>query len=227
MYGLFHYFRRRRQMIFYKLMKPLEYERILDVGGDHWFWSAVRHKSHITLLNLFIPEETYDTKQFSYVLGDGRQIPYPDKEFDVVFSNSTIEHVGTFEDQRKFASEIRRTGRRYWVQTPNKWFFMEPHLITPFIHYLPRGLQRKLLQYFTIWGIVAKPSKEEINDFFANTRLLTRKEMKHLFPDGFLYEERFLFFAKSFIAYKASDDKEEIQQNRQHDEILNRTEDGR
>lgn len=191
--------------MFYRLMKPLDHERILDVGGDHWFWDAATEcRSQVICLNVYIPEVVYDTKRFSYIQGDGRQLPCSDKEYDIVFSNSTIEHVGTFDDQHKFAGEIRRSGKRYWVQTPNKWFFMEPHLITPLIHYLPQRLQKKLIRHFTIWGLVTKPSKEQINNFVASIRLLTRKEMKRLFPDASLYEERFLFFVKSFVAYKAS-----------------------
>lgn len=208
LYNFFRpYFQRKRQQMFYRLMKPLDRERILDVGGDHWFWSVAREcKLQVTCLNRYIPQETYDTKRFSYVQGDGRQLPYSNKEYDIVFSNSTIEHVGTFDNQQKFASEIRRAGKRYWVQTPNKWFFMEPHLITPLIHYLPKRLQEKLIRHFTVWGLVTKPSKEQITNFLASIRLLTRKDMKRLFPDGSLYEERFLFFVKSFVAYKASDD---------------------
>lgn len=208
-YNLFRpHFQRKRQQMFYRLMKPLDHERILDVGGDHWFWSApTQSRLQVTCLNRYIPQEAYDTRQFSYIKGDGRQLPYSDKEYDIVFSNSTIEHVGTFDDQRKFASEIRRTGKRYWVQTPNKWFFMEPHFITPFIHYLPKRFQEKLIRRFTVWGLVTKPSKEQITNFLSSIRLLTRKEMQRLFPDGSLYEERFLFFVKSFVVYKASDNE--------------------
>ena len=201
------HFRRGRRRLFYGLMQPQEHERILDVGGDHWFWASMGCRSAVTCLNPRVPDEPYDLKRFSYVRGDGRRIPYPDNEFDIVFSNSTIEHVGTFQDQIQFASEIRRTGRRYWVQTPNRWFFIEPHMITPFIHFLPVNWQGKLLRYVTIWGLVAKPSKEQINDFLNSTRLLTRSEMVQLFPDGTLLVERFLGFAKSFVIYKPFSDK--------------------
>lgn len=80
--------------------------------------------------------------QFSYVQGDGRNLPYTNNEFDIVFSNSVIEHVGTFEDQKRFAEEIRRVAKSYWVQTPNRHFPVETHLIAPFIHFLPRNFQK-------------------------------------------------------------------------------------
>lgn len=158
--------------------------------------------SLITCLNLDVPETTYDTAKFSYVRGDGRCLPFGEQTFDIVFSNSVIEHVDSFDEQRKFAEEIRRVGRTYWVQTPNKWFFIEPHLITPFIHYLPLGLQKKLLRYFTIWGLVTKPSRDQIDIFLRTTRLLTEKELKQFFPDGTLYREKFFLFTKSFVVYK-------------------------
>lgn len=197
------YFLRRRREVFNAFINPSENDRILDVGGDYSFWLVMECKAHVTLLNLFIPQGLdYDKSKFSYVLGDGRNLPYQDKEYDITFSNSTIEHVGTFEQQGKFASEIRRTGKRYWVQTPNRWFFMEPHLITPLFHYLPRSWQRKLMRHFTVWGLITRPSKKQIDDFLSNTRLLTRKEMEVLFPGAHIHEEKFLFFVKSFVAYK-------------------------
>ena len=116
-----------------------------------------------------------------------------------------IEHVGNFDEQRKFSEEIRRVGKAYWVQTPNRWFFVEPHLMTPLIHYLSQGLQKKLLRYFTIWGLVTKPSRDQIDIFLRTTRLLTEKELKQLFPDGTFYREKFFGFTKSFVVYKTDD----------------------
>lgn len=203
-YNLFiPHFRRRRNALFHKIMRPEATNEILDVGGYHWFWSSMNCPSRITCLNLEVPETAYDTAKFSYVRGDGRCLPFGEKAFDIVFSNSVIEHVGSLDDQRKFAEEIRRVGKKYWVQTPNKWFFVEPHLITPWIHYLPPGLQKKLVRYFTIWGLVTKPSRDQVDRFLATTRLLTGKELKRLFPDGKIYRERFLLFTKSFVVYRA------------------------
>ncbi len=79
---------------------------------------------------------------------------------------------------------------------------MEPHLITPFIHYLPKRTQRRLIRYVTVWGLIAKPSGEQIENFLRGTRLLTRREMKTLFPDGELHIERFMGLSKSFVVYR-------------------------
>lgn len=49
-------------------------------------------------------------------------LQFKEKEFDLVFSNSVIEHVGGFQDQMKAANEIRRVGKNYFIQTPNKYF---------------------------------------------------------------------------------------------------------
>jgi len=60
------------------------------------------------------------------VVGDGRYLPFRDGSFDIVFSNSVIEHISSPEDQQRFADEVRRTGRAYWVQTPDYRFPIEP-----------------------------------------------------------------------------------------------------
>ncbi len=56
-------------------------------------------------------------------------------------------------------------GIRYYVQTPNRWLPVEPHLITLFIHYLPKSLQRRLLRNFTIWGLVTRSTVWECENF--------------------------------------------------------------
>ena len=157
----------------------------------------------ITCFNLRIPELTSPPPvQFTYVQGDGRQLPYDEAEYDIVFSNSVIEHLSTYENQKQFAREIRRTGKSYWVQTPNRWFFVEPHLITPFIHYFPKSIQKHLLRWLTVWGLIARPTKAHVEGFLEEVRLLRESEMKQLFPDATIYIERFLGVKKSFIAVK-------------------------
>jgi len=138
----------------------------------------------------------------SCVVGDGCCLPFKDNAFDVVFSNSVIEHVSNWDNQRKFAREVARVGRSYYVQTPNRWFFVEPHLITPFIHFFPRSWQRRLLRNFTLWGLMTRPTAAQCEAFFREIRLLTEVEMKTLFPDAKIAKETIAGFSKSFMALK-------------------------
>ncbi len=99
------------------------------------------------------------------VKGDGRKLEFDDSEFDIVFSNSVIEHVGSFEDQKKICEEILRVGKKFWVQTPSKSFFFEPHFLFPFFHWFPISI-RKIIVYITPWYLISKPNKDKIEVVF-------------------------------------------------------------
>jgi hypothetical protein len=91
-------------------------------------------------------------------------------------------------------------GRRYYVQTPSRWFPIEPHLMTPLIHYLPRRIQRKLLRNFTVWGVLVRPTPEGCDAFLRDIRLMTAGELRRLFPAAEIWRERALGLVKSLIA---------------------------
>ncbi len=167
-------------------------------GGFNW--KFIKAKPKVIILNLEKPIDFKDTKQFEFVKGNATNLEYPDKSFDIVYSNSVIEHLFTKENQVKMAKEIMRVGKKIYVQTPAKEFFVEPHLITPFIHWLPMKIQEKLMKNFTIWGIITRPSKDYILNFLKERRLLTKKEFTELFPNCEIKVERFLFMPKSYIA---------------------------
>ena len=119
-----------------------------------------------------------------------------------MFSNSVIEHVGSREKQTLFAREIARVGRRYWVQTPAYEFFIEPHYIAPFIHWLSDDYKRRLARYFTPWGLITKPTARQIQERIEEIRLLTEGDMKALFPASKIHYEGFLGMCKSYSAYR-------------------------
>lgn len=139
---------------------------------------------------------------FEFVAGDGCALPFADESFDVVFSNSVIEHVGTWERQCAFAAEARRVGRRLWIQTPAREFFIEPHLVAPFIHWLPAHWQRRLIRHATLRGWLERPDAAWVDRFLAEVRLLRLAEMRRLFPDCEILRERFLGLTKSYIAVR-------------------------
>jgi SAM-dependent methyltransferase len=114
-------------------------------------------------------------------------MPFADDEFDVVWCNSLIEHVDP-ADRAGVAAEIRRVASRWWVQTPNRWFPVEPHVLLPLFQFLPRAIRKRL------WRFGA--SGEQFHDI----PLLTEKELKNLFPESEIVRERIGPLTKSLVA---------------------------
>lgn len=202
-YALFqNHFRPKRKKAFMELFPAVKQgASVLDVGGTAGWWKE-DFPSNIKVSIVNIDD---DLKQdvirsgFRFYKADGRALPFDDKQFYLTFSNSVIEHVGDFQDQARFAVESMRCSQKLYLQTPNKWFPVEPHLMTVFIQWLPNRIARRLLRYFSVWGLVARPSQKQIDDFLDSTRLLTRSEVRQLFPNAEIREEKFLGLTKSFI----------------------------
>jgi len=188
---------------FMKIMEPTPDTRILDIGGGGFNWDIIQYVGDVVLLNIYKPT-CMDTK-YTYVQGDGTNLKFADAAFDITYSNSVIEHLSTYENQKKFAHEMWRVGRAIWCQTPARWFFVEPHYMTPFIHFFPKKWQKKLLRNFSVWGLITRPSQNYVDGMVDEIRLLTFREMKSLFPDCRIIKERFLFFTKSYIAVRKND----------------------
>ncbi len=197
------FFRRKRMNNFKKLFHPDPQTRILDVGGNLFNWLLIDCPSEILIVNIDTPPGMDEApKNFTFVKGDGTALAYADNSFDLAYSNSVIEHVGTFENQMKFASEMSRVAGKLWVQTPARSFFIEPHLMAPFVHLFPKGWQKKMIRWFTVWGLVTKPSKAAVEGFLDEVRLLDYDEMVRLFPDCTILRERFLGMTKCYIAVR-------------------------
>jgi SAM-dependent methyltransferase len=198
-------FRRRRMRRFEKTFAITPGTLVLDVGGTAMNWDYLTVRPRLVILNT--ERERRDADGVSWVAGDGCALPFPDGAFDIVFSNSVIEHVGSADRQAQFAREIARVGRSFWVQTPNRWFPVEPHLLTPFLHWLPAGLRSWIARRFTIWQWVTRPAPDRrefyIEHFLAEIRLLGTAEMKRFFPAARLIRERFLGLTKSLVAVKS------------------------
>ncbi|MGC8659165.1 MAG: class I SAM-dependent methyltransferase [Desulfomonilaceae bacterium] len=197
-------FRKRRMAKFSKLFKITSETRILDVGGTPFNWKFIESSPKIDLLNLNPSHvRAQDLSQnMSFIWGDGLDLKFQDDYYDIAFSNSTIEHVGTYENQKIFASEIKRIGKGFFLQTPAREFFVEPHYLALFIHWLPISIQRRLLRNFSIWGILERPDRRQIENNLSEIRLLNKKEFYKLFHDCNIMREKFLFFTKSYIAYR-------------------------
>jgi len=197
-------FRRRRFAFFQSLLSHLERPvRILDVGGTETYWKTmeldVGDQVFITLLNL--AKNDVSLPNITSIAGDARAIEAKDSSFDVVFSNSVIEHVGTYQDQIQMAKEVRRVGKRYFVQTPNKYFPLEPHFLFPFFQFLPLNLRVLLLQNFKLGWFSKTPDKAKAREIVESIRLLDKREFISLFPNAEIYEEKIFGMTKSFVVY--------------------------
>jgi ubiquinone/menaquinone biosynthesis C-methylase UbiE len=179
--------------------------RILDIGGTPDCWRLLTVRPRVTLLNTPRAKDDLAGAE-SWVAGDGRELPFRDSAFDVVFSNSVIEHVGDEASQHRFAAEVARVGRAYWVQTPNRWFPVEQHLLTPLLHWLPRRAQRSLMPRLNLWRLLARVSPDRkqyyVEHYVSEIRLLDAAGLRELFPGARIVRERFLGWTKSLVAVR-------------------------
>jgi ubiquinone/menaquinone biosynthesis C-methylase UbiE len=202
---LLRHFRKKRMAKFYRALSITPQTKILDVGGNPFIWQIAAEEGlpqidHITVLNLYEEDTARLPSNVRWVVGDGCKLPFEDGEFDVVFSNSVIEHLGDHDSQVAFAKEISRVGKSYWVQTPNPRFFVEPHYLSPFVHWLPVNVRRKVARHATAWGLLTHPSKQEIDERLKEIRLIAPKEFRSMFPSAEIINERFIGMPKSLVA---------------------------
>ncbi len=200
--SLSHQFRQKRFQLFLSIIQSLPKPiSILDIGGTLAFWENMGFSEEgvtITLLNLH--QQTVDKPGFISVAGDATQLPYADQSFDMVFSNSVIEHLYTKEQQQRMASEVQRVGKHYFIQTPNYWFPIEPHWVFPFFQYLPFRVRVFLTQHFSLGHIAQQPLYADAVRQVKEIRLLSKREFQSLFPSAAIYAEPFLWMEKSFVA---------------------------
>jgi hypothetical protein len=177
--------------------------RVLDIGGTPECWRLLSAPPRLVLLNMPRAKDDLNGAEL-WVAADGRTLPFRDGAFDIVFSNSVIEHVGDAASQQRFAAEAARVGRGYWIQTPNRWFAVEQHLLTPFVHWLPKPLQRAIVPRWNVWSTVTRPAPDRrafyVRHFLEEVRLLGAADVRRLFPGAQLIRERFCGFTKSLIA---------------------------
>jgi SAM-dependent methyltransferase len=175
--------RRRKLRLFLDELQPTAETSVLDVGADelafgegdgcgtlNFFEELYPWPERITALGLHDGGGFRDRyPAVRYVQGDACALPFADGEFDVVFSNAVIEHVGDRERQRRLVLEALRVGRRVFLTTPNRRFPIEVHTRLPLVHWLPDGLAHRA------YDLVGKGFAKELH-------LLTRHTLGSLFP---------------------------------------------
>ena len=195
--------RRRRWDKVVEMYPDLARMRVLDLGGtiESWGLCPVR-PAHVTLLNMGVAQgETPDWMR--QLDGDATDVPAPirHESWDLVFSNSVIEHVGGHAKRRAFAEQVRSLAPAYWVQTPNRYFPIEPHWLFPGFQFLPVAARRTVAQHWPLYKWRSDDPDRALREVL-DIELVSRTEMAMLFPDATLVPEKVAGLTKSWIAVR-------------------------
>ena len=179
--------------------------RVLDAGGFDDFWKALPDellaRCRVTLLDPGLKKPPRDARdpRFAYESGDVCDLSrWRTGEFDLAFSQGTLDHLGLYANQERFAAELRRVGRRYAVRAPNYWFPVDPDYRAPLWQYLPVRVRAALVRRFRIGQIDRATCDADAAKWVEESRLVTAAELRALLPDGRIVRERLCGLTKSF-----------------------------
>lgn len=192
-------FRAKRWDVFTEQFADLENMHVLDLGGAPSYWQhRTPRPKHVTVVNLDERLETADAGFTSYSGDATRPVP---GNFDLVVSNSLIEHVGGHSARAQLAHTVLGYGLPYWVQTPYRYFPIEPHWLLPFYQFLPLAARVSISRHWRIRPFLGNPA--EAVSRTLSVELISVTEMRHLFPEARIYRERFAGLTKSITAIGA------------------------
>jgi SAM-dependent methyltransferase len=159
--------RARRAALFHQYLCPTQEDRILDLGSEDGSYIAriIPFRKNVFIADIYPEMLSHGRTRYGFktvLLDESGLLPFEDSYFDIVHCNSVIEHVTidkkrqwshqsakefatiAFERQKQFANEIRRIGKSYFVQTPNKKFIFESHTWLPLM--APPDKNNKILK---------------------------------------------------------------------------------
>lgn len=197
-----HRCRQQRNEEFKRRFPDLADMRVLDLGGTAISWRVAGLRAqHVTIVNLDRGEEPaepwMETVQGDACLGGFGK-------FDLVFSNSLLEHVGGHVRRQQLADVIRESAPAYWVQTPYRYFPIEPHWFFPCFQFLPFRTRVTITRYWSFGYNPPLKDKAAATELVASIELVSATEMRAYFPDGRIWFERIGGLPKSTVAYKTS-----------------------
>jgi hypothetical protein len=193
--------RARRWEVFKPRFPDFAEMRVADLGGDTRYWrTAPVQPKELVVVN---PESWAfgDPEPWmSFEQADACELSerFFGERFDMVYSNSTIEHVGGPLRRQAFATAVHRLAPRHWVQTPYRYFPLEPHWVFPGFQFLPLRARAQISER---WPLSARRGRSTI-DYVLHVDLLSLTEMKFLFPESEMYKERAAGLVKSLVAVR-------------------------
>jgi hypothetical protein len=194
--------RLRRWEFIQRHLPELAEMKVLDLGGTmHWWQHAQVRPAHVTMVNLEASDA--DAPWLTAITGDACHADelVAGQSFDLVFSNSLIEHVGGHQARSVLAQVIRTLAPRYMVQTPYRYFPVEPHWLFPGMQFLPMPVRRAIAPRWPLGHTHGWPPAQAASEVMY-TELIGATEMRTYFPDGKLYWERFLGLPKSMTVVR-------------------------
>lgn len=190
----------KKYRMFEQLLRPTPEMRILNVGAagteigiEEQLETYYPHLSRIVGGGISQRDtEGYlaSFPQVQAVVFDGCALPFADQSIDIVYSGAVLEHLPGPEYARKFAAEIQRVGRGWFVTTPNFWSPIDVHYHLPLVQFLPEETQRWLV---TRLGKTPYPC----------LHIFSKRELRKLFPISQVTGCRVTFYPESLIAYRA------------------------
>lgn len=187
--------RNRKLEHFYSTCDPDA--NVLDVG--------VTNNEHNTQVNLFLNEFRFNVSQYTglavepmdnirnkhpgkrFVEYSGGVFPFNDNEFEWVFSNAVIEHVGGEDEQVNFINEMIRVGQNVFFTTPNKYFPVEAHTNTLFMHWYSPLFYRWCKRNSSYWNdnnlvLLGYRDLKKLLDMSDATNYIIRKNLVLFYP---------------------------------------------
>jgi Methyltransferase domain len=194
--------RARRWQELLRRFPQLETMNVLDLGGTPAFWRAAPvHAEHVTVVNLKEGMEA-DEPWMEVLVADACDPGLGAGRFDLVISNSLLEHVGGRERRRQLAEVITSQSDRYWVQTPNRYFPIEPHWLFPGFQFLPFEARVLVTRRWPL-GHRRAANRRDAEELVREVELIGPTEMRQLFPRADLWIERFAGLPKSLVAIRS------------------------
>lgn len=194
-------YRDRRMQVMLQHFPDFESYRILDLGGTRLFWQqSPARPAHVTIVNL--DQGNSVGTEVSCIEADACEFrPQAGERYDMVFSNSLIEHVGGYSRRQQIAQVVRKLSPNSWIQTPYRYFPIEPHWVMPGQQFMPLALRARLSARWGFGHVRASNYQEALEECLS-TELLTQTELSYLFPDASIWKERWHGITKSIVAVR-------------------------
>ena len=202
--------RQKRFNVIMKLIDDVVAEkkscRVIDLGGTPDYWqnfSAFQNRPEISVLVVNKDAYVSHDPRITCVVGDATDLSmYDNNAFDLVHSNSVIEHVGSWQNMQRMANEARRLAPVYYVQAPNYGFPYEFHTCMIGFHWLPKPVRRLLMRNFACGHYPRARNATEAAAYVEDANSMTGRQMRALFSDAEIRREKFFGLTKSWMAIR-------------------------